>query len=235
MATTVANMSIQLSRRLADEVSAGTTDGERWSAAQRLSALDSGVNQVVMMILGHANLRKSAYQLLGSLFNRESHSIIASGLALTSLSNIVAAGGVVNVECMIDGARVYSVEREPDDLQYAHNPHFQGNDKRPVYYILGNLLMLEVTLGSYPVSAFVHYIQRPKELSYTINDVIYTTSLETNEIMDEIILLAAVGSAQMMSDDQDKVALASQTSASVLQALIAHEFGKSNKRQKGDA
>jgi len=235
MATTVAALSIELSRRLADEVSAGTTDGERFTSNQRLAALDAAYNQMVLAVLGHTNARKSAYQLLGELSQREAQSILASGFSLDNFTYNVAASGIINVECEIDGARVFAVERELDDLQYAGNFHFKGNDGRPVFYILSNLLMLEVSLGSYPVSSWVHYIRQPKALSYTLNDANNTTSLETNGSLDEIILNAAISVAQQMSDDPEKVSMMNEISGALIQAAVAHEFGKSNKRLKGDA
>lgn len=233
--TSVSNMSIQLSRRLADEVSAASTDGERFKSAHRLAALDAAHKQMVIHILGGATKRKSAYTLLGSLTNRESRSIAAAGFALGSLTNTAAAGGVVNVECEIGTARVFAVERDSSDLQWAGNRHFQGNDARPVYYILGNTLFLEVNLGSYPVASYIHYVAHPKNIHLTSNSGNNTSTLQTSPTLDEIILSAALAVAQQMGDDFDKAQAASQDVANLIQSIISHEFSKSNKRDKGEA
>lgn len=235
MGTAVSTMSILLSRRLADEVSSGSTDGERFTADQRLSALDGAYDAVVLAILGHTNARKSAYQLLGDLAQRDNKEINAAGVSLNSFTYNITAGGVYSVECVIDGKRVYGVERELDDLQWAGNEYHQGNDLRPVFYVLSNTLYVEVTLGSYPVTTYVHYIRQPKQLDYSTNSKDKTTTLETSGSLDEIILTAAVGIAQQMSDDQAKVQVANEYTTALVQSIVAHEFGKSNKRLKGDA
>lgn len=235
MGATVNNMSIWLSRRLADEVSAGTTDGERFYSAQRLAALDGAYNQVVNMILGATNMRKSAYQLLGELTYQEDKQFTGSGVSLNNFEYRVAAGGVIGVDCVINGASRPAVEREWDDNQYKANYYFKGNDGRPVYFVRGNTLYVEVTLGSYPFTGWVDYVRMPRQLHNNTTDGVYTSSLETNGTLDEIILTQAVALAQMTSDDYEKVELGNQSMMAQLQALISHEFGKSNKRQKGDA
>ena len=235
MSTTVSSASVELSRRLADEVSAAATDGERFTSAQRTAALNAAVKQVVLYIMGAANTRRSAYQLLGDLVFRDAQSIGANGLALSSLTYQAAGGGVLDVECDINGAKVFGVERAPEDLQHASNPHFQGNDGRPIYYVRGVTLFLEVSLGSYPVTSYVHYVAHPKELHLTTDDSTYTNALQTSPSLDEVIYSAAIVAAQQMSDDYDKVNVVNESVKALLGGIISHEFGKSNKRRKGDA
>lgn len=233
--STVLSVSIELSRRLADQVSAGNSDGERFSANERLQALDAAYNQVVIGVLGYTRQQRSAYQLLGELTQREQTAIVAGGNSLNNFNYGVAAGGVIGVECNINGKEVWAVERDVDDLQWSSNQWFQGNDLRPVYYIQSNLLKVEVTLGSYPFTAYVHYIRQPRKLNYNATNSIYTASLETNPLLDEIIVSGAVAVAQQMSDDQDKVALMTEATSALIQSMVSHELGKGNKRPKGDA
>lgn len=234
MGSSVIAMSMQLSRRLADAVTDGLTDGERFKAAWRLSSLDAAYKQVVMGILGHTNARKSAYQLLGELSQREARTINSTGLPVTDLTHTAAAGGIIGIECLLGQERVFASERELDDLQWRGNPYFQGNNGKPVYHVLSNTIMLEVNLGSYPVSTFVHYIRHPKGLDYSTNSATLTKELETSPTLDEIVLTGAVAIAQMMSDDHEKVKLAMESAAGLIQSIIAHEFGKSSKREKGN-
>jgi len=235
MGTAVTTLSLELSRRLADEVSTAATDGEQFTSAQRTAALNAAHKQMVIHVLSATNKRKSAYTLLGSLTRREHRSLGPDGFDLSGLSRTVAAGGIINVECLIGTARVYGVERGVEDLQYANNEHFQGNDNRPVYYLQGDELWIEVNLGSYPVDAYVHYVENPKELSLTADDTVHTSTIQTSPTLDEPILQAAVAVAQQLGDDLDKVQVATQSALGLIQGVIAHEFGKQNKRNKGEA
>lgn len=208
MATTITSLSARLSNRLSDVVSNGASDGVQYTASQRLEALESAVNRLVISLLALSQYRKSVIDILGELSIRTSPFMVnANGYAVSQLTYPIAANGLYAAAAKIGTGFVYGRRQMLEYLDYADNPYFKGSSRQPLYRLEGGTLYWEVDLADYPIETRLHYIRSPKSLSYTTSGVDTTSTFELAGELVEPVLIGAQSEAARMLSDQNRVTI----------------------------
>lgn len=221
--STVKNLSVRLSRRIADTASSGDSDGKRFTADQRLEALQTAVDRTVTTVLALSTPKKTVYQLLSSITSTKNVTVNSDGIDLTDIHTNILPTGVIAVELEIDGRRVWGNERDIDEVEFADNEWERGSDESPRFYVEGNKLYVEVTIGSYPVDTEVHYVRRHDELIYAGTGNNKTTQLELNPILTEAVLSAASALCYQFAGEADKLQLSESQFTKHIQSLVKYE------------
>lgn len=224
---TFVELSRDLSIRCADAAS-GNSDGKRFTAEQRLSALNGAVKMTVNFILSGSTETRKPHDVLQSLVTVEEHDVNADGLPLSNLSNKVSSAGIKFVEILIGASWVPAVERTVDELRLRRNRYLAGTDEAPTYYIASDRLFVQITVGSYPVRARLYFIRVPKTGVYSAPSWYETTEFELPDNLSEAVLSAAEMILYKSTDDRERVKDAyelfiSQVTASVQESLADNE------------
>lgn len=204
---TFMELSLELAFRCYDSVAVGNADGKRFTASQRLSALNAGTLMTVNALLSGSTDSRKVHDLVQELIVLDTVTVNSNGFPLTSLTQRVSSAGVKFVEALIGAHWVPAVERTVNELQFRGNRYLSGTDDYPVYHIIDNRLFLEITVGSYPLNARIYYVRLPRSGVYTNPDNYQSTSFELSENLSEAVLSAACTILFSSTDELDRVRL----------------------------
>jgi hypothetical protein len=190
VATTIIQLSRELSYAAGDAVLTGTTDGKRFTAQRRLEAIKDGCNMVVNTLLGMSTPERKTHTLLQPLLSvKEDVDVNVTGYDFSNLG--IISDGIESVSVVIDGRRKPAHERTIRDFQLSANQYLTGSDDYPTYYIMSRKLYVEIDIGSYPVQTTFHYVRAPKTPVYTGPGAGETAEFELSDNLATIVKDAA--------------------------------------------
>lgn len=204
---TVSEMSTLLGSLLNDP------NAEVFTAADyKIPALNSAQRELVLMLLGYANIdgqRETVFDILSEIQEAETHAIDSSGFDLSTVTaRHFLRNGFVNASIIDDDDVVRWCTRiTTANMGRTENRYFEGSTRDPKVRIWENKLYLLISVGGYPRNTTIYYIGMPYALSTTAGgsgkDAIVTTSNLNPLLHDLIVLLAEVKCRRMRGTESD--------------------------------
>ena len=156
-------------------------------------ALTEAQNEFLLKVLGAPTIEDN-YDLLAELIVTEAKSIDVAGLSLSTLD--IVRGGIVSIKASLRGEDRYFTKIPASKIGLMQNQYFGGDDYNPKFIVLGNVLYVYVSIGSYPVTAILSYVSTPVNVSGSV-------TLAVNPSFHDVVAVMAESILRRTNDDME--------------------------------
>jgi hypothetical protein len=191
--------------------------------------LSASQREFVVYILGLNNPLDN-YDLLSELIKQVTVSIGVSGYNLTSLN--VARGGIISLRSVLAYKPRFYTRFPIKSLSLISNQYYAGNNYNPKFYVMGNIIHILISIGSYPVNVDMIYIESPGIIDGSNNPSI-------NVAFHDVLCVMAEAKLRRSVDDVQEAIYAEQLASKLMTAIssvgaiepIADEIGQRARKQ----